>query len=270
MNDSLVSLIIPTKNSEETIEICLKSIKNQTYQYIEIIIVDNYSQDRTKEIAEKYADKVYNKGPERSPQRNFGAENSQGQYLLFVDSDMELTSRVVEECVDEVQSDGTKAIIIPEISVGEGFWTKCKALERECYIGSETMEAARFFKKEIFFEFSGYDEQMVGPEDQDLPLRIRKAGHNISRIDALIKHHEGKLRLWNSMKKKYYYAQTAGKYIQKHPDMARKQFTLLRAEFIRNWQRLAQDPIDAIGMLFMKTCEFGSAGLGYLKSRMKT
>ena len=61
----LVSVIIPTKNSTRTIEICLQSIKKQSYPKIEITVVDNYSRDKTKEIAQKYA-KVYNKGTERS------------------------------------------------------------------------------------------------------------------------------------------------------------------------------------------------------------
>ncbi len=61
----LVSVIIPTRNSTRTIEICLQSIKKQSYPKNEIIVVDNYSWDKTKKIAQKYA-KVYNKSPERS------------------------------------------------------------------------------------------------------------------------------------------------------------------------------------------------------------
>ena len=70
----LVSVIVTTKNEEKNIANCLKSIKNQTYKNIEIIVVDNNSDDRTKEIAGKYTDKVFNHGPERSALRNLGAE----------------------------------------------------------------------------------------------------------------------------------------------------------------------------------------------------
>ena len=62
----LVSVIITTKNEEKHIENLLQSIKRQTYKNIEIILVDNYSTDRTREIARKYTDKIYLKGPERS------------------------------------------------------------------------------------------------------------------------------------------------------------------------------------------------------------
>lgn len=58
MNDPLVSVIIPTKNSQKTIRLCLESIKNESYRNIEIIVVDNYSTGRTRDISVKFADKV--------------------------------------------------------------------------------------------------------------------------------------------------------------------------------------------------------------------
>ena len=78
-----VSVIVPTKNSERTIERCLKSIKEQNYKNIELIVVDNYSEDKTFEIANKYADKIIKKGPERSVQRNYGAKISSIKYYYF-------------------------------------------------------------------------------------------------------------------------------------------------------------------------------------------
>ena len=128
MKSPLVSVIVPCKNSSQFIAQCLESIKNQTYKNIEIIVVDNNSTDNTKEIARKYTKLVFNKGPERSTQRNFGAKESKGEYLLFIDSDMILTRKVVEECVGKIDQ-SAKAIIIPEISIGEGFWIDAGKLE---------------------------------------------------------------------------------------------------------------------------------------------
>ncbi len=145
VENDFVSVIVPTKNSEATLDRCLSSIKNQTYKSIEIIVVDNNSVDKSKAIAGKYTKKVYNKGPERSSQRNFGSQEAQGDYLVFIDSDMELMPNVIEECVEVAQSMSVEAVVIPEISVGETFWAKCKALEKRCYMEDETIEAARFF-----------------------------------------------------------------------------------------------------------------------------
>lgn len=269
MSGGLVSVIVPTKNSAGTIEICLKSIKEQTYPDVEIIVVDNYSDDGTAEIAGKYAN-VFLKGPERSTQRNHGAENAKGNYLVFVDSDMELTPRVIEDCVYEILKDGISAVVIPEISVGEGFWTKCKALERSCYIGDATIEAARFFNTNIFFKMGGYDETIAGGgEDWDLPQRAKQAGYKIGRVDSLIKHHEGRMSLQKTMRKKYYYAKTVRSYINKHPDMAKKQMVLIRPAYIRHWRHLARDPVHTAGFVFMKCCEFAAGGVGILGSGVR-
>ena len=77
--DNLVSIIIPTLNEEASLEICLKSIKKQTYKNLETIVVDNFSKDRTPEIAKKYTKLVFKKGNERSAQRNFGAKKAKGK-----------------------------------------------------------------------------------------------------------------------------------------------------------------------------------------------
>ena len=56
------------------IDACLRSIQNQSYfiESLEIIVVDNNSSDKTRDIARRYTDKIFIKGPERSAQRNYG------------------------------------------------------------------------------------------------------------------------------------------------------------------------------------------------------
>jgi glycosyltransferase involved in cell wall biosynthesis len=56
VNNPLISVVVTTKNEQENIENCLKSIKNQSYKNYEIIVVDNFSTDETKKIARKYSD----------------------------------------------------------------------------------------------------------------------------------------------------------------------------------------------------------------------
>ena len=87
----LVSVVITTKNEEVNIENCLKSIYAQNYprECFEVIVIDNQSSDRTKEIAQKFTPLVFDKGSERSEQRNFGIFSiTQGEYSLFLDADM--------------------------------------------------------------------------------------------------------------------------------------------------------------------------------------
>ena len=73
----MVSIVIPTFNSKATIATCLKSIQEQKFLK-EIIIVDNFSTDETIKIAKKFTQSVFKKGPERSTQRNFGAQKAKG------------------------------------------------------------------------------------------------------------------------------------------------------------------------------------------------
>ena len=85
-----VSIIITTKNEQDVIKDLLKSIKGQTYKNIEIVVVDNNSTDKTKEIAGRYTKLVFNKGPERSAQRNYGVEKCTGSFVVILDADMQL------------------------------------------------------------------------------------------------------------------------------------------------------------------------------------
>jgi glycosyltransferase involved in cell wall biosynthesis len=265
----LVSVIVPTKNSEGTIESCLRSIKGQTYPRIEIIIVDGCSSDRTRKIAEDQGATIYAADLGRSEARNVGAQVAKGSFVFFVDSDMKLDSAVVCECVQKL-ADGYDGAVVPEISVGEGFWSRCKALERACYIGDDSIEAARFFKRSVFQDVGGYDPELEAGEDWDLNQRVMRAGFRIGRVRALIKHDEGKLRLWETLVKKYRYGKTLRKYRTRNLRESRLQFILIRPSFLRNRRKLAQQPSALIGMLFMRLCESTAALSGMLVSRQQT
>ncbi len=261
---ALVTVVVPTRNSAAHIGPCLESIRAQTYEPIELVVVDNHSTDATEELAGQLADRVLVIGPERSAQRNEGARAGSGDYLLFVDSDMTLARDVVGQCVEAVQDPARTVVVIPEVSVGTGFWARCKALERSCYVGDETIEAARFFPRELFRELGGFDERLpAGPEDWDLHERARLAGARVARTSAFIRHDEGALRLGRTVAKKYHYGGSMGEYMRRHPQLARRQLRVVRPAFVREWRTLAREPVVAAGMLFMKSLEFaaGAAGL---------
>lgn len=274
MKEPLVSVIVPTRNSKETIEECLYSIKNQSYKNIEIIVVDNNSSDKTKEIAKKYTDKVFNKGPERSAQRNFGANKSYGEYLLIVDSDMELSNEVIKESVDMCESNrNILGLVIPEESFGSGFWTECKKLERSFYLGVAWMEAARFFEKKTFLAIGGYDFSNTGTEDIDLPQRLQqKYGIDcISRINSFILHNEGNLSLTKTLKKKFYYGKKLDSYrkVEVNSQALRQQSSPISRYklFFLKPKKLFQNPIIGISMIFMKTLELIAGGLGFVTTK---
>lgn len=273
MQQPLVSIIVPTFNSTLFLEECLKSIQAQSYENIQLIVVDNNSVDDTKTIASRYTKNVFNRGPERSAQRNFGVAQGAGSYVAIIDSDMVLSKDVVRFCVEKLEhNEKLLGLVIPEESFGIGWWAKCKALERSFYVGVEWMEAARFFRKQAYEDAGGYNEAMVSGEDWDLSQRISKNGE-LGRISGFIYHNEGRISLLKTIKKKYYYAQKFARYVSSSQDekQLRKQTGIIARYylFFSSPKKLFSNPLIGLSMLFMKTCEFAVGGWGYFIGKMK-
>ena len=268
----LVSVLVHTRNSQRTIEAHLESIRNQSYKNVAIIFVDNNSVDDTTKIARKFTKNIYNFGPERSAQRNFAAKKASGTYFLVPDSDMILGKNVIAECVSlMLNNPNIKEIVIPEKSIGIGFWTKCKILERSFYLGVDWIEASRFFDRKTFEDMNGYDEENTGTEDFDLPQRIiKKYGkESMGRIRDFIVHDEGKISLVKQLRKKFYYSQKLDKYKKNNLDYYELQINIIKRYllFFSDPKKLFKDPLVGSGLFVMKTLEFGAGGLGYLKGK---
>lgn len=264
-----VSVIVPTRNSARTLEACLASVRAQSYGDIELIVVDNHSTDATLEIARRQADRVLAAGPERSAQRNAGARASSGEFLLFVDSDMVLEPAVAEEVFRAFRAQpDIEALVIPERSVGVGFWARCRALEKELYLGDPDVEAARAFRRAAFDAAGGYDEGIHGGgEDWDLPERVIGAGGAIDRVEAGVLHDEGRLTLRAVLAKKLYYGRTLARYIRKHPGRAVRK--IARRAFLCRVNLLAREPAHALGLLTLKGLELVAVTLGMAAGRVQ-
>jgi glycosyltransferase involved in cell wall biosynthesis len=256
-----VSVIVTTKNSAGTLEACLRSINEQTVKDLEIVVVDNFSRDETPEIAHRLATKFEQIGPERSRQRNRGVELASGSWLLFLDSDMILAPEILGECLEEAGR-AFCAVIVPEVSKGVGYWAAVKALERACYVGDDTIEAARFIQRELFSTVGGFDEDLTGPEDWELTARIRQSGKPVGRTKTPLIHDEGHLGLKETVRTKFYYGRTMLRYLKKHPAAGSRQMTLFRPAFLRHRDLLARHPLLTSGMLMMKTAEAGAGAMG--------
>ncbi len=271
-----ISVIIPAYNEAKNIRTVLLSLKRQSFKDFEVLLVDDCSLDNTVEVAEKFKnDRAIeltlikkNIHLERGVVRNLGAKTAKGKHLFFLDADMELTKNVLSDCIEAIKSNpDVKGLIIPEESFGEGFWAECRRLERRCYLGDDSIEAARFFEKKAFLDIGGWDNEMVSGEDWDLTKRFRKR-YNLSRIKSKIFHNEGKLTLWQIAKKKFYYASKAQVYLKKYPLSINDLFLFIfRPAYFRNWRLFLSDPIHGIGVLIIKFIEIIAGGLGFLYSQ---
>lgn len=98
----LISVIIPAYNVEMYLQRCLKSILNQTYKNLEIIVVDDGSLDRTPNIADSFAEKdhrinvIHQRNKGYAGARNTGLDNCHGELITFVDSDDWVESDYIE------------------------------------------------------------------------------------------------------------------------------------------------------------------------------
>ena len=213
-----VLVVVPTKNSSRTLMKCLQSIKNQSIE-CKLIVVDNFSTDGTQEIAKKYADVFIESGPERSAQRNLGAQMSTENIVGFIDSDMYLEKDVLFDVVELTEKDYV-SVVIPEKTIGVGYWAKVSAYERSFYNSDDSIEAPRFFIRKVFEESGGWDEDMTGAEDWDLANRSLNFGAR-GRTKSQIIHDEGKVRFFEICKKKSYYAKGLKLYLSKYPGVSK-------------------------------------------------
>ena len=253
-----VSVVVTTRNSGQTLRACLASIRRQTYPAVELVVVDNHSSDETMTIATEYADQVATIGPERSAQRNHGASLTEGAFLLFIDADMVLDPEVVAEGVDLLETVGLPAVVIPEETVGEGYWTACRSLERGCYNGDDTIEAARLYSRSAFVAAGGFDTELNGGEDWDLSRRVAR-GRRLPRSRAMIHHDEGRTRLRTVYTKRRYYAPGYLAFVRKHGRGAMAQGNpIFRAAYIRNWRTLGRHPLLTAGMFTLKAVELAA------------
>ncbi|HEX7869299.1 MAG TPA: glycosyltransferase family 2 protein, partial [Chryseobacterium sp.] len=101
---SKVSVIVPVYNVENYLAKCLDSLVNQTYQNLEILVVNDGSKDGSEEIikqySEQYSDKIKAFTKENgglSDARNFGIDRATGDYFGFVDSDDYVAETMFEE-----------------------------------------------------------------------------------------------------------------------------------------------------------------------------
>ncbi len=116
-----VSVVIPVYNVEKYIDRCLSSVINQTYSFIEIILINDGSQDHSANICDNIASKddrisvIHKKNEGPSAARNLGTKLARGEYILYVDSDDELPSDAIESLVTKLNEYPQSEIIIGEI-----------------------------------------------------------------------------------------------------------------------------------------------------------
>lgn len=119
MRNELISVVVPIYNVEKYLEKCIKSIVDQTYANLEIILVDDGSTDSSGRICDKYAESdervhvLHQKNGGRSAARNAGMDRASGDYLMFVDGDDWIDDNCLEEVYNFVETE-TEMVVFRE------------------------------------------------------------------------------------------------------------------------------------------------------------
>ena len=122
----LVSVVVPVYKVEQYLERCVKSICEQTYQELEIILVNDGSPDRCGEMCEELAQKdnriqvLHKQNGGLSDARNAGVKLATGKYLLFVDSDDYIAKDLVEKAVAEAEKMACDMVLFDYYCVENG------------------------------------------------------------------------------------------------------------------------------------------------------
>lgn len=266
----IVSVIVPTKNSSKTLGRCLESIKNQTYDNIEIIVVDNFSSDDTPKIAKKYTKKFYSKGPERSAQVNYGVTKATGKYVYKVDSDFVLDKDVVKECVELCES-GDDAVVVhnsPDTTIS---WiAKVRRFEVDMYKYNLDHSSARFVRKDLYTKIGGFDAAVTAGEDYDFQNKLNHAKARIGFANAEALHLGEPRSFWKHLLKYYSYGKDFVNYdsVTKTTDK-NVQLGFFRNVYFKNWRKFLRHPLMGIAFIFYHILKFFFGGLGLLVAKAK-
>jgi glycosyltransferase involved in cell wall biosynthesis len=217
---TILSIIIPTFNSQKTIDSCLATIfsdfpigsKNEK-KTVEVILVDNYSTDMTEEISLKHDCEFIKIASNKAQARKAGFYESRGKYVLLLDDDMCLEDGLLSELMCLVCNDRIDSAIINEEYIPSSIFHVARNIEKKCYVGEFDIESPRLYKREILEKIdwealdSGWDEMEIFMEAKRNSPNMTIAMYNkkIKLIEDPInlkkKLHHGKyLKLY---KKKY-------------------------------------------------------------------
>ncbi|MGV0966547.1 glycosyltransferase family 2 protein [Empedobacter falsenii] len=191
MNTPLVSINIPVYKCENYIIRCLESVKNQTYQHLEIILVNDCTPDNSVQLIEKFSESNPNltikiihleSNQGLSVVRNRGIDESIGKYIYMLDSDDYIT----ESCIEKLVSNSEKYNC--EISVAETICEYEDTKERVQYLKINHRDPLLIGNDLIFERFADFDWPIMGPNK--LYLRSFIIDNNLRFIKGLFSQDE--------------------------------------------------------------------------------
>lgn len=198
----LVSIVVPVYNVEKYLKRCLDSLLVQTYNNIEIIIIDDGSTDSSREICDEYKQKdprinvVHKENGGLADARNVGIDCSKGDYIFFVDSDDWVSKNCIEVLINEMINNSVEIVvgrhnerkIFKDYEKTEiksvKFLDKEKALEAYLYQRISSSAWAKLYKRDLFKDIRYPKGKLY--EDVVVTFLLLEKTNRIAIVDAPI------------------------------------------------------------------------------------
>ncbi|MFP5437178.1 MAG: glycosyltransferase family 2 protein [Bacteroidia bacterium] len=238
----MISIVVPTCNRPQMLTACLDKFSHEVQRLdssvYEVIITDDSSDDATQKlIATQYPDIKYFKGPRKGPafNRNSGAANATGEWVMFIDDDCIPSDDLVKEYLKAIADN-------PGVQVFEG----CIKADREkkhhleespINVTGGYMWSCNIMLSRLFFnELGGFDEgfPFAAMEDVDLRVRVNKSGKKIIFAKDAMVIHPWRLqdKLLEMTAKR---AKSEDYFYKKHPELLSNKYSL-RGELRFYWK----------------------------------
>lgn len=192
----IVSIVLPSYNGARYIEESMDSVLRQTFPDWELILVNDGSTDRTRDIMEAYAAKdgrirvIHNDPNQRLPRSlNIGFRQARGKYLTWTSDDNRYLPRAIEVMVQALDADPAAPMVSAEMECIDesGTVTGGYPVYEDHLIWAEDLVGACFmYRREALVKVGEYDPAKVYVEDYDYWLRLRVAMGEIKRVPDLL------------------------------------------------------------------------------------
>ena len=203
-NDPLVSIVLPVHNGEKYLRESLDSCLKQTYENIEIVVIDDASTDSTSEILKEYEEKLekikvftIEKQNSLGAVLNIGIQASNGEYIARMDADDIMYPTRIEKQVEFLEVNENVVVVGGQIDIidGEGNITEerryslnDRELRKNLFIYQPFAHPAIMFRKNIVLDFGMYPVDLPKVEDVKLAFLLSQKGDFANLPEKVLKY----------------------------------------------------------------------------------
>ena len=200
MDAELISIIIPSLNEERHIGMALQSIKEQDYTNFEVILVDSFSKDRTKEIATGLGAKVIDYPGRLLGARVEGLKASKGGWIMHIDADQVMRPGALSRCVEQMHRHDM--VVLGERSYKPSNWVQRELDRQRLFFETEAINGGegynvypRLFKRHLLeHAYSQIPESMIPTmgsyEDSLVYSKVREKSTDSVIVPEVVWHNE--------------------------------------------------------------------------------